>query len=44
MVWCNFIQDVCAEYFKKFPIEIGGPGIEVKNDESKFGKRYNHGR
>ena len=43
--WFNFIRDVCAEYFKQNPVVIGGPGIEVEIDESKFGRRkYNRGR
>ena len=39
--WFNFIRDVCAEYFKQNPVEIhvGGPGIHVEIDESKFGRR-----
>ena len=37
--WYNFVRDVCAE-----PMTIGGPGIKVEIDESKFGQRkYNHG-
>ena len=43
--WYNFIRDICAEYFRRNPVRIGGPGIEVENDESKFGRRkYNRGR
>ena len=43
--WYNFIGDVCAEHFQHHPVEIGGPGIEVEIDESKFGRRkYNRGR
>ena len=43
--WYNFLRDVCAEYFAQHPVQIGGPGIEVEIDESKFGKRkYNRGR
>ena len=43
--WFNFIRDVCAEYFNQNPVEIGGPGIHVEIDESKFGRRkYNRGR
>uniref|UniRef100_A0A1X7UPT7 ISXO2-like transposase domain-containing protein n=1 Tax=Amphimedon queenslandica TaxID=400682 RepID=A0A1X7UPT7_AMPQE len=33
----NFIRDVCAQYFIDHPVEIGGPGIDVEIDESKFG-------
>ena len=43
--WYNFVRDVCAEYFQQHPMTIGGPGIEVEIDESKFGRReYNRGR
>ena len=43
--WYNFIRDVCAQHFISHPAVIGGPGIEVEIDESKFGKRkYNRGR
>ena len=39
MDWYNFIRDVCAEYFTRNPVVIGGPGVEVEIDESKFGKK-----
>ena len=43
--WYNFIRDVCAQYFVDHPVKIGGPGIELEIDESKFGRRkYNRGR
>ena len=43
--WFNFIRDVCAQYFVDHPVEIGGPGLEVEIDESKFGRRkYHRGR
>ena len=43
--WYNFIRDSCAQYFIGHPSIIGGPGVEVEIDESKFGKRkYNRGR
>ena len=43
--WYNFIRDVCAQYFIDHPAIIGGPGVKVEIDESKFGKRkYNRGR
>ena len=45
MDWYNFIPDVCAQYFLDHPVKIGGPGVEVEIDESKFGRRrYNRGR
>ena len=45
MDWFNFIRDVCAQYFLDHPVKIGGQGIEVEIDESKFGRRkYNRGR
>ena len=43
--WYNFVRDVCAEHFQRHPVIIGGPGVEVEIDESKFGRRkYNRGR
>eukprot|EP00731_Ephydatia_muelleri_P000791 Em0001g791a len=43
--WYNFIRDICAQYFIDHPSILGGPGVEVEIDESKFGKRkYNRGR
>ena len=43
--WFNFIRDVCAQFFLDYTVKIGGPGIEVEIDESKFGRRkYNRGR
>ena len=43
--WYNFIRDACAQYFIDHPAIIGGPGVEVEIDESKFGKKtYNRGR
>ena len=42
--WYNFLRDVCAQYFVDQPAIIGGLGVEVEIDESKFGKRkYNRG-
>ena len=41
----NFVRDISAQYFIDHPSLIGGPGIEVEIDESKFGKqKYNRGR
>ena len=37
--WYNFLRDVCAQYYVDHPNVIGGPGIEVEIDESKFGRR-----
>ena len=41
--WYNFIRDihmyVCAEYFQRHQVMIGGVGVEVKIDELKFGRR-----
>ena len=43
--WYNFVRDVCAEYIQQHPVVIGGVGIEVEIDESKFGgRKYNRGR
>ena len=43
--WSNFAREVCEEVVLKNSEQIGGPGIEVEIDESKFGKRkYNRGR
>ena len=37
--WYNFCRDVCAQHFVDHPAVIGGPGLVVEIDESKFGKR-----
>ena len=43
--WYNFLRDVCAQYYVDHPNVIGGPGIKVEIDESKFGRRkYHRGR
>ena len=45
MDWYNFVQDVCALYFVDHPAVIGGQGMEVEMDVSKFRKRkFNRGR
>eukprot|EP00731_Ephydatia_muelleri_P036376 Em0244g1a len=36
--WYNFICDICSQYFIDHPAIIGGPGVEVEIDESKFGR------
>ena len=44
MDWYNFVRDVCAEYFTRNSVVIGGPGVAVEIDESKFGcRKYNGG-
>ena len=44
--WMNFCRDICRDkVVRSRKMVIGGPGIVVKIDESKFGKRkYNRGR
>ena len=43
--WYNFTRDVCVQHFVDHPAVIGGPGLVVEIDKSKFGKRkYNRGR
>ena len=43
--WYNFCRDTCAEYMRRNPTVIGGPGKIVEIDEAKFGKRkYTRGR
>lgn len=43
--WYNFCREVCVEVLIKDSELIGGPGIVVEIDESKFGKRkYNRGK
>ena len=37
--WYNVFWDICAQYFVDHPAVIGGQGVEVEIDESKFGKR-----
>ncbi|KFM76320.1 hypothetical protein X975_13764, partial [Stegodyphus mimosarum] len=42
--WRNFCREVCMDVCVKKSEMIGGPGMVVEVDESKFGKRkYNRG-
>ena len=44
MGWYNFAREVCLQIAILDNEQIGGPGIVVEVDESKFGKRkYNRG-
>ena len=43
--WCSFCREVVISWLLKRSQKIGGPGLTVEIDESKFGKRkYNVGR
>ncbi|PIK52320.1 hypothetical protein BSL78_10776 [Apostichopus japonicus] len=43
--WAYFAREVCEQVILNTSSQIGGSGIHVKIDESKFGKRkYNRGR
>eukprot|EP00731_Ephydatia_muelleri_P006213 Em0003g461a len=37
--WYSCVWDVCAQNFVDHPAVMGGQGVEVRIDESKFGKR-----
>lgn len=38
----KLLRSCVAEDFENNEVKIGGPGVEVQLDESKFGKRKNH--
>ena len=40
--WCNFFREWCLSVVMDSSMPIGGNGIEVEIDESKFGKRKYH--
>ncbi|KAF7636222.1 DDE_Tnp_IS1595 domain-containing protein, partial [Meloidogyne graminicola] len=43
--WLNFFRDICAEYFIRNPIQIGGEGIVCELDETIVVRRkYERGR
>ena len=43
--WRNFCREVCETVLMNESEKIGGPGVQVEIDESKFGKRkYHRGR
>ena len=45
MDWCNFHHDVCAQYFKDHPVQIGGAGKLGEINESEFRwRKYNQSR
>ena len=37
--WCTFFRECCISRIIDNSQQIGGNGVEVKIDESKFGKR-----
>lgn len=40
--WYNFYRELCDEIMMNQSQPIGGPGVRVQIDESKFGKRKYH--
>ena len=40
--WCHFLRECCTSIVLDYSTPIGGPGVEVEIDESKFGKRKYH--
>ena len=40
--WCHFLRECCTAIVLDYSTPIGGPGVEVEIDESKFGKRKYH--
>lgn len=40
--WDNFIREICDDIMMRNSSPIGGTGIRVQIDESKFGKRKYH--
>ena len=37
--WCSFLRDSCISKMLDYSEPIGGPGIDIEIDESKFGRR-----
>ena len=44
MDWNNFATEGCVEALERNFEEIGGPGEIVETYQSKFGKKYHHGK
>lgn len=43
--WKNFFRDVCARYFERHPMKIGGVGSIIEIDETVISKpKYHRGR